>query len=444
MGTSSSAVSQHEQSDGETAELDEEPLNHVVMEDSTEHSDQRSDAVDDDADWIKVEREDALPAVAISEATPLASLKPDHPGQRLNACLVIRSTDGSFDEVDFLDCPVGVFEDTVGVPPLACVLDEEAFPCFAPLIAASQDYASQSGCRFRGDDFPDAATAEEVVATGAITLEAASLQSHATKLAPIVADFTARLMVREPGLVEEMDCAYDIVMMESVRNAMVAAFREVDLWPPSPSPPGIAEDDWNFEDLSAPIPAIAQRAFNDEARRNRDAAGGGGAGFGNLFRKATTASYLVDFAYEVGAQLPTGSSDSRHVAMLQEFGERLEKWQNERDIARAAGTFFPVTSSDSLVVAKAPVDDFETEAARWLSEHWREALWTFTGTILISAAASASFSLFRRSVWNEAKMRHALAENAFEEAACTKDNVKSLVKLMFKDEQYHTSVEEVD
>merc|ERR1719375_1993474 len=89
--------------------------------------------------------------------------------------------------------------------------------------------------------------------------------------APAISCFADRLRSGERELVEEISRAYDVVMNESVRNAMVAAFRELGLWPPSPTPAGVGASDCDFEDLSAPIPVIAQRIYNDEARRRDEA-----------------------------------------------------------------------------------------------------------------------------------------------------------------------------
>merc|ERR1719375_445297 len=102
--------------------------------------------------------------------------------------------------------------------------------------------------------------------------------------APAISCFADRLRAGERELVEEMSRAYDVVMNESVRNAMVAAFRELGLWPPSPAPEGVADDDCDFEDLAAPIPVIAQRIYNDEAHRRRDLDLNGGSGCGRLFQ----------------------------------------------------------------------------------------------------------------------------------------------------------------
>merc|ERR1712129_197171 len=71
---------------------------------------------------------------------------------------------------------------------------------------------------------------------------------------------------------KELERAFSVVMEESVRNAMVSAFQRLDMWPPRPTPAGVCMEDCSYEDVSAPLAVVAQRAYNDELRRARDAA----------------------------------------------------------------------------------------------------------------------------------------------------------------------------
>jgi hypothetical protein len=349
---------------------------------------------DDDAEWVKVEWEDSIESCLASTASadaPLAALEDFSESSERDATEPIES---------------------------GGVLDELAFPCFAELLAASQAYASHSGCRFRNSDFMDVSDGNEDTEC--------SIRAAKVRALPVVHEFSARLNAGEESLKEEMSRAFDVVMMESVRNAMVAAFREVDLWPPPVQISGIDEEDCDFEDLSAPIPAIAQRAYNDEVRRNRDAVSGGGAGFGQSFRKATTASYLVDFACEVKAPLPSSSSSSRHAAMLHEFGANLERWEREQGHCSSMSSSVSQQLQLGKLAMASNMDELSFEAAWWLSDHWR-ALWTFTGTILFGVTASASLSsLLRRSLPVEDKIQTALPQRPCEETN-EEDAERSLV-----------------
>jgi len=281
------------------------------------------------------------------------------------------------------------------------VLDEAAFPGFAPLLAASQSYASHSGCRFRGSDFSDALAKDMedpmVLIPDADNRAAARVRLSARlEAAPVVTSFVERIKSKEAQLDEEIRLAYDLMMEESVRNAMVAAFRELDMWPPSTAPADVAEDDCNFKDLSAPVPAIAQRTFNDDVLRKRSAV------LGKPCQKATTASYIIDFVYEAGVELPTAAG-SQHITRLKEFGDRIADWErkihNPRDIQGFSGSEEECTSTSKDTVHREFLNECKAASARQWSQHWREAMWTFSGAIF----RSAGLSLLRRSLRSEGR-----------------------------------------
>lgn len=190
-------------------------------------------------------------------------------------------------------------------------LDTSAYRHLAPLLAASQDYARASGCRFRGSDFPDAldqADAPSGSGDGATT-------SH--EMTPVVSEFAKRLRAGDSELAEEVDRAFRLVMMESVRNAMIGAVQMLDMWPPKSLKSEVDRDDCSFEDVSASLPEIAQRLFNDEERRRQ---------FSPHFEhRAMTAAFVVDFAAEVGVQLP--QLPDTQAMMLREFAARLQEWE---------------------------------------------------------------------------------------------------------------------
>eukprot|EP00931_Biecheleriopsis_adriatica_P073728 TRINITY_DN47960_c0_g1_i1.p1 TRINITY_DN47960_c0_g1~~TRINITY_DN47960_c0_g1_i1.p1 ORF type:complete len:362 (-),score=81.04 TRINITY_DN47960_c0_g1_i1:44-1129(-) len=270
-------------------------------------------------------------------------------------------------------------------------LDERAFVNFAPLLAASQEYAGLSGCRFRSDSFSCLSGSPKEVKCSA------SQWTEST-----VREFADRLTARDPALLEEMEEALRIVMEESVRNAMIAAFREADLWPPEPRPEGIDDDDCRYEDLSSPVPVIAQRIWNDEVKRRQDTDSGDGRG--SQFRRAVTASYLVDFAYEVGAQLP--AADERHMAMLSEFGAQMAEWnQAKRSAEAGCDASSPSRHGAALVLASATEKgaccDAQLEEAPQWADSLRDVAWTLASAVVIGAAATAGINFTRRSAADE-------------------------------------------
>ncbi|CAE8584905.1 unnamed protein product, partial [Polarella glacialis] len=221
-------------------------------------------------------------------------------------------------------------------------LDAAAFKHFAPLLEASQGYARHSGCRFRSSSFLGVLPEE---ALGSFSLSSSSssaaeeteaMESHfadqvspgsrlAAKVqaAPEVACFARRLRAGEAGLIEEHDRAFRIVMVESVRNGMIATFRRLDIWPPCPAPLGVEDDDCSYEDVFAPIPAIAQRTYNDDVRRLLSVPCDGAVA--PLLQRAMTAAFIVDFAHEAGVESPTMPQTQQD--MIAEFTARVEIYE---------------------------------------------------------------------------------------------------------------------
>merc|ERR1712216_740782 len=139
---------------------------------------------------------------------------------------------------------------------LSVKLDQEVFRNFWPLLDSSRDYARLSGCRFRsrsfdgiaGDESQAAVTStrahsddtDDRLPSAADTDDRMIARAHA---APTVYRFADRLRAGEAALLEELDKAFRIVMAESVRSAMIATCQVLELWPPSPAPVGVADDD---------------------------------------------------------------------------------------------------------------------------------------------------------------------------------------------------------
>eukprot|EP00913_Durusdinium_trenchii_P017937 g16855.t1 len=240
-------------------------------------------------------------------------------------------------------------------------LDTTSFRHFAPLLEASQAYAQLSGCRFRlasfGPGHPLPAPSEGQPSRDKSLRLAAKVQAE-----PQVQVFSERLLAGDPQLTEELDRAFRVVMVEGlhwaredlqgqcgVRNAMMAAFQRLELWPPRPAPEGIEEDDCCYEDVNSPLPVIAQRLYNDDVRRLMAVPCDGAAS--PWQQRALTAAFIVDFAEEVG--LPCLSMPPTQQEMIEEFALRAKAKDGKKDEkakpkAKAAPTK-PETKTDDKV-----------------------------------------------------------------------------------------------
>jgi len=203
-------------------------------------------------------------------------------------------------------------------------LDEAAFPHFAPLLAASQRYAKLSGCRFRSasfdgiphDDCDGPHTDGPVVVGPARDHNSGPRLAAKIQAAPAVNDFKVRLRAGDLGLTKEMEHAHSIVMRESVRNVMISTFKALDIFPPAELAIHVDDGDCNYEDVSAPLPIIAQRLYNDQACRLCNAIGE----HCGVQRQANTAAFLVDFASESDVKLPPMPEMQEEI--LRDFAQR--------------------------------------------------------------------------------------------------------------------------
>eukprot|EP00440_Ansanella_granifera_P019458 gb/GFBE01021137.1/.p1 GENE.gb/GFBE01021137.1/~~gb/GFBE01021137.1/.p1 ORF type:complete len:274 (+),score=53.66 gb/GFBE01021137.1/:1-822(+) len=264
-------------------------------------------------------------------------------------------------------------------------LDSEAFAPFREFLEACQDYAELSGCRFLMRDFRDEAMGRQ----------SSAMQAAAQKAADVVKTFSQRLLSEEEALRDCVERAHRFVMTESVRAGIVATCREVGLWPPAPRPTDVAEDDCAYQDTTSPLPVIAQRAYNDEACRQRDQL------LQPLVRRATTASFIVDFATEVG--FPPPKLNDQHHEMLEEFMSRVEEWM----AGRASGHNALTGSSASELARSALLKGLShggmaAESARQqVKTRWSKNWETPAGTVLNVAAAGlaivAGFAAMKRA-----------------------------------------------
>eukprot|EP00928_Gymnodinium_smaydae_P050125 TRINITY_DN33730_c0_g1_i1.p1 TRINITY_DN33730_c0_g1~~TRINITY_DN33730_c0_g1_i1.p1 ORF type:complete len:432 (+),score=90.10 TRINITY_DN33730_c0_g1_i1:66-1361(+) len=275
-------------------------------------------------------------------------------------------------------------------------LDESLFRNFAPLLAASQSYASHSGCRFSGDSFRAASAADVsgerveaagAAASGAAAPGAASASSSraAARLeaAPLVREFADRLRAGERGLVEDLENAVAIESAESIRSGMVGVFRALEMFPPEPSPDGVDESDCNYFDESASLPIIAQRLYNDETLRVRSKMDG--APYPSE-KHARTAAFLVEFAEESHIVVPETPEGLRKA--WERFNERsskaLRRSRQEQEPRAQPGVF----SLPSLKMGTIG-DRLRQDAGKWWDS---DVVWAAGVTALGVAGAAAALA----------------------------------------------------
>lgn len=238
---------------------------------------------------------------------------------------------------------------TTSTHPKQNVFCPSAFRHFAPLLRDCEDYARSSGCRFSREPFRAALDGEvdarALNPTAMLHVTEPSLAA-VLRAAPAVSKFAARLLAGEPALLEELDRSHRIVTAESVRNAIIAGLSQLEMWPPTKTFADVADDDCSYEDVSAPIPVIARRLWNDEQRRGRLAKSSGGVCV--LRQRAMTAFFIVDFAEQIGTPLPA-MRDTESM-MLKELAARAAEWERETagpEEGRGEGTESPSSARGS-------------------------------------------------------------------------------------------------
>jgi len=275
-------------------------------------------------------------------------------------------------------------------------LDETCFPSFAPLIHACQPYAKLSGCRFSIAAFDgiDCNPATHVpVVTDARAQDAGPLLSAKLRAVPIVRSFTEQLRSHEPDLLKDLAKAYDLVIKESVRNGLIASCKAADFFPPPSPPPNVDDEDCCWDEAGSFSAAVtAQRLYNDEVRRLHDA---------EQLVISKTASFIVEFADEVGVGLP--QMPAERIAMLQNFQQDLAEWTD-------ASYQLALGQSENKPPLKALLQDVG-EVAGWLSggavsklqdgmvEHKDTILWGGAALVALGAvglAAKAGARVARR------------------------------------------------
>jgi hypothetical protein len=249
------------------------------------------------------------------------------------------------------------------------VLDVHSFPAFRPLLEACQEYAQITGSRFLKGTFNE-------LQNNANNREATAKLREA---ADLVNRFRVRLLERDPDLMPSLKFAYQLVMTESVRNGIVGTCKQLQLWPPKPRPAHVLDDDCAWQDMSAPLLEIAQRVFNDDSKRGQN----------QLLRplqlQATTASFIVDFATDVGAASELSSPTDMHKEQLAEFMLRVDEW-----VQYSATSADPMTLADlarkALLKSLGPggvADNMRQQVQCTWTQNWETPVGTATNVAII-------------------------------------------------------------
>jgi hypothetical protein len=265
------------------------------------------------------------------------------------------------------------------------LLDVYSFPAFKPLLEACQEYA-----RITGSRFPKGALKDLEENAGKDSKAVSELR----KSAGVVSEFRSRLIQRDEGLIQCLKFAYQQVMTESVRNGIVATCRELDLWPPEPPPADVFDDDCAWQDLTVPLPIIAQRTFNDNVKRGQNQV------LRPLHLQAITASFIVDFATDVGAASELSSPTDMHKEQLTEFMMRVDEWV-QTNAASTGSKPRAQRARDAFVKGLGPggvADNMRQQVlARW-TKNWETPEGTVTNMAIIGLGAVALAAAVHRGM----------------------------------------------
>lgn len=272
--------------------------------------------------------------------------------------------------------------------------DVATFKRFAPLLQHCEAYAACSGYRFRGDDFWGRQASTCLAEAHVPKTDRATFAAQA---APVVASFRNQLQQNDPGLVDELERAYRLVMVESVRNAMQSMFQAMDMFPPAPGPEGVDDEDCAYEDLAAPLPVVSQRLYNDQVRRLTDSSGG----LGRLEQRAKTAAFIVDFAEACQVPLPPMPETQRE--MFQELLTRVADETHSNHVGSGESSRVREAFLHGLGGGAAS-ERLREEAANWWTAHWPIVAMALLGSGVVGIGAA---SLFAAVAY--AKKKHNLA-----------------------------------
>jgi len=207
----------------------------------------------------------------------------------------------------------------------------------------------------------------------------------------VLKEFADRLTLREKELMDALEVAHRRLMSESVRNAIVSTCRQLELWPPRPAPAGVEDDDCAFEDTLAPLPVIALRAYHEEVRRSKEEA------LHNLSKRANTASFILDFASDVGVDLP---QSELHQQMLNEFMSRVEEWVRGQE-DQAGPSSLGARARKAILAALGAYGAAgglrEQAKVRW-SKNWESTGGTFLNIAMVGLAMAAGAATVHRTI----------------------------------------------
>jgi len=203
----------------------------------------------------------------------------------------------------------------------------------------------------------------------------------------MVTKFTKALQNGDSDLLRELADAYEFVIKESVRNSMIASCKAAEMFPPLPSPASVGHQDCSWDGaISVSAPVIAQRLYNDEVQRLHDP-----ANRQNILAK--TASFVTEFADEMGAELP--EMPSKHTDRLQQFQQDLLAWTTEA-AQPAPNHFATFLENAGELQCKLLMETDKLIANRnsfsKLSEHRDTLLW---GTAGLAVAGALSIAALR-------------------------------------------------
>lgn len=237
-------------------------------------------------------------------------------------------------------------------------LDVGAFPAFAGLLEASQEYARLSGCRFRSRDFEglrNAPTGNDTTGLPFCMRAVDEDHRHAAKLAALdaIQEFSKRVRDGERELIEELDDACRLATEEGIRSAMVTTCQRLELWPPSSTLVSTQPPTTEFQAES--LPARAQRLYEEEMARH--------GGEDQALQRARTAAFLADFGHAAGA--PEPPMPEHQALAFQEFTETALKWEQQAGEPQTQAARQTRTKRSFV---KNPFDSsLAAEAERWVS-----------------------------------------------------------------------------
>ena len=241
------------------------------------------------------------------------------------------------------------------------LLDTRSFPAFKRFLEATENYAVQSGYRFRAADFHK--ESPEV----------------STELIKVVQEFMTLVKEGDESILQEISRASKIAEQEGLRNVMIATCKELQLWPPK-TPDNIQSV--AYTDMTEPLESIAWALYNYEnsldesstVRHMHDS-------------QCRTASYIVDFAHSIGESAEISKAGS---VLLLEFLQRAKEYTESNREQRIS-----LRQAITQKLKEFADEEFIQEIDSWFDKHWEAVA---VGTIaLVAGFALAAFAFSQRN-----------------------------------------------